>query len=134
MHEQALKASGHKNRMDKLSRKSALVAMVCSLPLYFLFDYLGNPGRGEAAGICAAITLVVVQAFWDLRRSLWFWVTIATVVLLHVPLILLVSWTNKSYPGVVLLPLALVDFFVVYGCFKLFESVAQKSGLPISPS
>jgi hypothetical protein len=119
--------------MDKLSRKSALVAMVCSLPLYFLFNYLGNPGRGEAAGICAAITLIVVEAFWDLRRSVWFWVTIASVLLLHVPLILLVPWTNKSYPGVVLLPIALIDFFVVYGCFKLVETAAKKNAPPSPP-
>jgi hypothetical protein len=50
----------------------------------------------------------------------------------HIPLILLVPWTNRDYPGIALLPLALPDFVIIYGVFKLVEkmasSISRKSG------
>jgi len=44
---------------------------------------------------------------------------------LHVPLILLIPWTSKSLPGVTLLPIALLDYAIVYGCIKLAEKVMK---------
>ena len=59
---------------------------------------------------------------------MWFWATISILVLLHVPLVLLVPWSNKNYPGVVLLPLALLDLAVVYSSIKLAEKLMTKKG------
>jgi len=98
---------------------------LCVSPLYFLFLYLGSPGRGRTAAICAYAVLTGVRVFWDLRRRVLFWVSMAIVVLCHVPLILLVHWTNNSYPGVVLLPAALLDYAFVYGAFKLVDKVTK---------
>lgn len=64
------------------------------------------------------------MVFWDFKRSVWLWVALGLMVLLHVPLVLLIPWTNKSYPGFSLLPVGVADFYLVYGClygfFKLF--------------
>ena len=64
---------------------------------------------------------------WDLRKRVWFWVTLTVLALLHVPLILLVPWSNTNYPGVVLLPQALLDLAIVYGCIKLIEKAMNRS-------
>ena len=58
---------------------------------------------------------------WELRKRVWFWVTIALVVVLHMPIVLLVHWSDNRYPGVALLPAVLADYGVVYGCIKLVE-------------
>jgi len=68
-----------------------------------------------------------VWIYWDLRKRVWFWATITILVLLHVPLVLFVPWSNTDYPGVVLLPIGLLDLAIVYGCIKLVEKVMNKS-------
>lgn len=45
----------------------------------------------------------------------------------QIPLALLNPWGNRDYPGVVLLPLALVDFAVVCGILKLVEKTTRKN-------
>jgi hypothetical protein len=120
MHEQALMTeSDDKQFFDTLTRTSAIVIALCASPLYFLYAYFGDPGRGRTAAICAFVIISIARGFWNSRNRIWFWITLTIVVLLHVPLILLVSWSNTNYPGVVLLPLGLLDFAFVYGCYKL---------------
>jgi hypothetical protein len=128
MHEQSLveQADG-KSPFDRLSRTTALVALLCSLPFFFLFEYLGDPAKGRAAAGCVGMIVFVVWIRWDLRKRVWFWATITILVLLHAPLVLFIPWTNNNYPGVVLLPLGLLDLAIVYGCVKLAEKVMNKS-------
>ena len=116
-----------KNPFDRLSKKSALVALLCGISIFVIFAYLGDPAKGRPAAICVAMTVLVVWMRWDLRKRVWFWITITILVLLHVPLVLLIPWSNRNYPGVVLLPQALLDFSVVYGCIKLVEK-AMRAG------
>jgi hypothetical protein len=115
-----------KGPFDRLTKKAALVVTICGVLFYFFFDFLWGPERGRAASICAAMIVTVVWMRWDLRRQFWFWLTIAVVVLLHVPLVLLIRWPNGSYPGVVLLPGALLDLAVVYGCVKFVEILMKE--------
>jgi len=114
-----------KGSFDRLSNLSVIVIALCASPLLFLFTYLGDPGRGRAAAICAGLILMCAKMFWSLRRNLLFWVALTIVIGYHVPLIMLISWGNRDYPGVVLLPLALPDFAIVFGAFKLAEIAAR---------
>jgi hypothetical protein len=112
-----------KRVLETLTKKSAILIALCASPLFFLFAFLGDPGRGRAAAICAFVILLCAKIFWSLRRRVLFWLTLTIVTLCHVPLILLIPWTNKSYPGAVLLPFAFPDFVIVYGAFKLVEKM-----------
>ncbi len=114
-----------KDVFDKLTKKSAILIALCASPLFFLFAYLGDPGRGRAAAVCAFVILLCSKIFWSLRKRVLFWVALTIVTLCHVPLVLLIPWTNKSYPGVVLLPFALPDFAIVYGVFRLVEKMTS---------
>lgn len=111
----------------------AILAPICACPLFIWFIYLGEKGRGIAAWVFASAILIVIKGFWDSRRRVWFWVAIATVVLLHIPLLLLVPWPKTiDSPGFamkpILLPLVLLDLGVVIGCFKLVEKAMKGSG------
>ena len=128
MDEQAVMTeSDSKERFDKLTTKAALVLILCTLPFSFLFDYLVGPAKGRAAWISVGMIATAVWIYWDLRKRVWFWATITILVLLHVPLVLFVPWSNTDYPGVVLLPIGLLDLAIVYGCIKLVEKVMNKS-------
>jgi len=118
---------------ERLTKGSALVTGLCVLPLYFVFDYMGNSGGGFAAACCAGVLITSARAFWDSRKCVWFWTILVILLLAHIPLVVFVPWTDRSYPGVVLAPYALADFGVVYGCFRLAEKVMGTEGIPSPP-
>jgi hypothetical protein len=125
MHESPImEETDRKSPFDRLTRKAALVVTLCAVPLYFAFAYVGDPAKGRVASICVAMIITAIWMRWDLRKRAWFWVTIAILVLLHLPLVMLVPWTNNNYPGAVLLPEALLDLAIIYGAIKLVDKLA----------
>ena len=113
-----------KNPFDRLTTKTAFVVMLCGVAVFFSIP---NPAMGRAAAISITMIVTAVWMRWDLRKRIWFWATIAVLVLLHVPIILLVPWSNVNYPGVVLLPQALLELAVAYGCVKVVERAMKRS-------
>ena len=116
-----------KQVLDSLTEKSSILLALCASPLFFLFVYLGDPGRGRAAAISAFLILLCAKIFWSLRKYLLFWFALTIVTFSQIPLIWLIPWSNRDYPGVVLLPLALPDFAIIYGILKLVERMARRS-------
>jgi hypothetical protein len=112
---------------NPFTRKWLLVVILCMVPLFFLFAFLGDPGRGRAVAICLGVTMTALRACWNLKRYPWFWMVLAVIVALHVLLVLSVHWNDKSYPGYTLLPFAVLNYGVVYGCFKLIEAAVKRS-------
>jgi hypothetical protein len=110
---------------DVFTRKWLLVVIVCMVPPIILFR--GELGRARAAAISVAVFLTVTRACWNLRKYPLFWVTAAILLTFHVFLVLLIPWSNESYPGgYALLPVALLDYGVMYGCFKLVEKLMKR--------
>jgi len=116
-----------KQVFESLNKKSVILIALCALPVFLIFAALGDPGRGRAAAIALFVILLCGRIFWSLRGRVLFWVVLTIVVLCHIPLILLIPWNNRDYPGVVLLPFALPDFAIVYGILKLVEKVTRGS-------
>jgi hypothetical protein len=113
---------------DRLTPKWAVLVGLCSLPIFFLFAVLGEPGRGRIAAISAAVAMTVARARWDLRRQTWFWITQAVMIALHAPLVLFIHWPTLRLPGIAFLPVAALDYGVVYGCIRLVERAMKRSG------
>jgi hypothetical protein len=109
-----------------LTKKWSWLAALFSLPLLFLFVYLGDQGRGLAAMVGGIAIVTAIRFRWDLRKRVWFWATVTVLVLAHVPLILLVKWPNVSMPPVSLMPYGVLDFAIMYGCIKLVEKAMTR--------
>jgi hypothetical protein len=116
----------HKQAIDSVTRKWALLAGICTSPLFIVFAYYGDPGRGQAAWVSAGAIAVAARFLWDLRTRAWFWITIAVIVLLHVPLIVLIPWPDKQLTYVALLPAGLLDFGFAYGIIRLVENMIER--------
>lgn len=110
-----------KSVFDKMTTRSAIVIGLCSLPLYSLVEWFWGPAKGRQAAIFAAVIMVAAWLSWDLRKKIWFWIAILILILMHIPLVLLVPWTNNDYPGVVLMPVALLDFAFVLAVITLLR-------------
>ena len=102
------------------------LAILISFPIALIFAYFGQTARGETAWFCTLMILVAVRLQWDLRHYLWFWIAVAVISAIHVPLIIFFPWTKKDYPGLILMPVGLLDCAVVYGFFKLVEKAMMK--------
>jgi hypothetical protein len=116
----------HTSPFDRLTKSAALVVTLFAVLFYFAFEYVGGSAKGRVASICAAMIVTTVWMRWDLRKRVWFWVTIAILILLHLPLVMLLPWTNNNYPGIILLPGALLDLAIVYGAIKLGEKMMTR--------
>lgn len=106
--------------------KWGLAAILVASPLFFVFAVHGNPAKGRAAMLSAALIIGVVRSWWRLRRHVWFWVTVVGFVGLHMALVSLVHWQEKSYPGFTLLPIGITDFLMMYWIIKLVERLASE--------
>jgi len=115
-----------KQVFESLNKKSVILLALCALPVFLIFAALGDPGRGRAAAVVLFVILLCGRIFWSLRRLVLFWIALTFVTLCHIPLILLIQWNNRDYPGIVLLPFALPDFAIVYGIFKLVEKITRR--------
>jgi hypothetical protein len=112
---------------EVFTRKWLLIVTFCVVPLFFLFAFFGDPGRGRAAVISAGVLMTAVRATWSCKKYAWFWAIAVVLIALHAFLILDIPWTDKSYPGYTLLPFAALDYGIVYGCFKLAEKLMTKT-------
>src|SRR5258708_23085573 len=111
----------HKQAVDSLTRGWAIWAAICTLPIYILFVYLGDSGRGRAAWISVGMIALAARLLWDLKNRVWFWVTLAIIALLHVLMILLIPWGAQNLSYVALLPVGLLDLGITYGIIRLVE-------------
>ena len=112
---------------DRMTRKATFAVVLCGIAVAIAFESQGNPGRGRAAGLCASIFFMTIWLRWDLRTKFWFWLTLGFLVAAHLPMLLLVRWTDTSYPGGYgLIPAALVDLAIVYGPIRLIETALAR--------
>ncbi len=118
---------------NPFTRKWTLFVILCMVPVFFLFAFLGYPEKGRAAAVCAGIVMFAIRASWGLRKYAWFWITIALVSAFHIPVVLFVPSRMWNFPGLTLLPVVVLDYAIVYGCIKLAEKVILRSDAASAP-
>lgn len=119
--------------IDVFSRKWLLVVILCMVPPFLLFALQGDPGKGRAAAICTGVLMTAIRALWSLKSHVWFWVTAALMVIFHASLVLFVPWPSGSFPAYSLLPVAVLDYGIVWGCIKLVEKLMTRNAGVSSP-
>jgi hypothetical protein len=98
-----------------------VAAVALTFPLFLVFALLGMPGNGRAAWIFAIVMTLAVKVRWELSECTWFWVTIAVLVAVHAPLIVLLPWTSKWVPAASIYPLAVLDGIVILMVVQFVE-------------
>ncbi|HEV2499836.1 MAG TPA: hypothetical protein VGY31_09690 [Terriglobia bacterium] len=107
--------------------KWGILAMLMALPVLIVFAFLGDFRRGVTAWICAGLLIGAVKAHWFLRKHAWFWVTVTILAVAQAPFVIFFPVPmSKSFTAWELLPVAILDFGVMYGCIKLLAKFMKK--------
>jgi uncharacterized membrane protein YfcA len=103
------------------------------LPVLVLFFYMGKPDMGLSVFIVMGATMFAIRIRWDLRKHIWFWAVIVTILALHVPLFFIVRWPSGRVPPLALLPIAVADCLIVVGAVRFVEKFIVKAPDPKEP-
>jgi hypothetical protein len=96
----------------------------------FFFILPNHPWTGGAVSVCVIGEIMAARTCWDSRHHPRFWLTLAAITFVQGAIILLVPWPETRFPGVVLLPIGLADYSVVYGIIKFVESFEFRQAEP----
>lgn len=129
-----MKSMSAENVTSRTAARWGLLVGVISLPVAMVVSHFFDPGRGRAAGIALSMMIGGLWAFWHQRRHAWFWMAVAALTIIHVVLIVVVPWTNKSFPAPALWPVGIADFAAICGFIKLVEKAMSRGDAASSPS
>jgi len=97
------------------------------LPVLIVFIYFNKGELGRAVCTDLGAVLIAMHLRWELKRHPWFWGTIAFLLALHIPLLLIVRWPEGWISGAVALPFAAVDCLIVLGSLRLVENLFSRN-------
>ena len=96
-------------------------------PVFFLITFLSNADMGLAACIVLGMVMLAIKLRWHLRKHLWFWAVIGSILALHVPLVLMVRWPQGNVPTLFYtMPIGIADFLIISGALWLAEKFLSK--------
>ena len=81
--------------------------------LFAFFDHFGKLALARPTVFSVSIIIIAVAMRWKLKGLVWFWITIASLAALHVPLILFIPWTTKWIPVLVIIPIGIADLYAM---------------------
>ena len=96
-----------------------LCVILGGLPPMLLLVYFGKRELALPTLDSAAVVTIAIAMRWQLRRHVWFWITMTVIAALHVPLILFVPWTTKWVPAIVITPIGIADLYVMLAIVSL---------------
>lgn len=106
---------------------TGLIMAALAAPVFILFVYLGKAEMGFTVSLVLCVAMIAIKLRWKLRRHPWFWMTIALVLLLHIPFFFIVRWPHTKIPTIAFsLPLGIADFLLVSGAISLAEKLFSK--------
>lgn len=100
-------------KIPRLPWRDLLYLIIVALPIMWLFDHFGKPELYSPVTASIVVLGFVLVLKWKWARRTWFWITMAVVIGLHVPLILFVPWPTRWVPAPVWAGLATIDMVVV---------------------
>ena len=120
-----------KNEVDDgppyaFTRKWAAIFMAASFPVAVIVSSLKGIDKGVGAWICTGILLGAARSRWDLRNHVWYWIVVALGGALQTLFVLVVPWGEKYRSYIAYLPVACLDYGIVYGALLLFERITAK--------
>lgn len=101
--------------------KFALLIVACEIPVFLVVLVAGSPLLALSISTAIGISMIALRATWPLHNRSWYWLASAIAVAVEVFVNLHVPWANHAFRGAALLPLAILDYLIVYGCIRLVE-------------
>jgi hypothetical protein len=106
---------------------SGLIAAAMASPVFFIFVCFGKPETGFTAALALAMVIFAIRLRWNLRVHAWFWVTIAIILTLQIPLLFIVRWPQTNIPTIAFaMPIGIADFLLISGAISLAEKVFSR--------
>lgn len=107
-----------------------LCLILGSVPIYWLFDRFGRVTLSLPILNCVGMLALVIIVKWKLKRHAWFWGTMIILALLHVPLVLVVPWTTRWVPALIIGAIDSVDLIVMLAILAVVEKLMEKRKTP----
>ena len=111
----------------RLSWLQRLMILVIGAPATFLLALYGRLELAWPLMMSIGVLWFVIWLKWDLRRSAWFWITIAAVGSIHLAIILLVPWSSSWRPAAMMAGLGALDFLLILWLILFVEKVMGKT-------
>jgi len=109
-------------RKMRLSWWGVICVIVGSFFAAWLFDYWGRNDLVLPVLNSIGVLGFLVALKWEMRAYVGFWIALAAVAALHVPLILLIPWTIKWVPAVAIAGIDTVDFCLMLAIFSVVRN------------
>ncbi len=104
---------------------AVLCLLIGGMPLPWLFDHFGSLNLMLPTWNSVAVLGFIVVLKWSLRRHVWFWITMAALAALHVPLILFVPWTTRGVPALAIAVIDSGDFCLMLWIISIVGKIVE---------
>jgi hypothetical protein len=119
------------DRQMRLPLWAGLCVMCGAFLLAMLLNHFGKFALARPIMFSMSVIGVAIAMRWKLKGQMWFWITMAFVTALHVPLILFIPWTAKWIPALVLIPIGIAD---LYAMLWVLTAVGKFMRVPMATS
>ena len=110
------------------SRKAGYIIALALSPVFFIFAYLGQPERGFITMCVLGVFATVVYVRRRVARQPYFIWVIAPFFIVELALTLCVPMSEEHFPGILLMPFAILNVIVLLAILRLVEAnIAQHS-------
>jgi len=113
-------------RVSLMTRQAASVTILFTSPIILVFAYLGEFEQGLGVWACAGIVVHLVRVHWDMKKNRWFWMAIMLAILLQIPFVVFVPWSDRYMSMVSLLPFGILDYFIVDRCLEQADKLTKR--------
>ena len=112
----------------RLSWEGGLAIFLGTILIGLLFLRFGQFELASPILFSALVVVVAIATKWKLRRQVWFWIAMAVITALHVPLILFIPWTTRWVPAIVITPILAADLFAMLAILSIVEKFMEGRG------
>jgi hypothetical protein len=96
-------------------------------PVFLLFVVLDKADMGLACCIVLGMAMIAIRLRWKLRKHVWFWMTIVSILALQIPLLSIFRWPQGKAPTLFYtMPVGIAEFALFMGVIGLAEKLFWK--------
>jgi hypothetical protein len=111
--------SAKKNASASLQRRVGFLIALCFSPIVFIFAYFGHIEKGFVVSCLCGVFAIAVYMKRDLVRGPYAISAIAILFVLELVAIMIVGIPERHFPGIVIMPLAVLNYIIVLLTLRL---------------